>query len=68
MKIFGIYFEAEKTRRRTIARECYALTHEFVTGRLVDEFDSGGWVTAHKRPTLLELDKAMKAFAASKEE
>lgn len=67
MKIFGLYIETRKEREKTVAQACYGLTHEFVTSKLMDEFDRGGWTTAHKRPVLLDLDKEMKAFVATKE-
>ena len=72
MRILGLYIETSKTRTKNVelavARAAYNLTHEFVTGKLMDEFDHGGWTTAHKRPVLLDLDKEMKAFVATKEE
>jgi hypothetical protein len=54
-----------------VARECYNLTHEFVTSRLEFEFVTsrleaefmyGTWQTGIARRLLLDLDKEMKDF------
>lgn len=66
--LFGFWFIRPNDFKKVVAQQCYILTHEFVTSKLMDEFDQGGWTNAHKRPILLDLDREMKAFAKSKEE
>lgn len=59
MKIFKLYVSHHENFADDIARECYKLTHEFVTTRLYGEYQKG---TSQARAHLLDLDRDMKSF------
>lgn len=46
--------------RQLVARQCYGLTHEFVTNKLHDSFYAG--IGSPNYASLMELDRAMKQF------
>ena len=60
--MFDLFFRRRRWFRRLVARECYNLTHEFVTSKLMTEFNGGGWHTGQNRAILFELDKEMQEF------
>lgn len=62
MKGFYFFVTRRKWFRRLVAQECYHLTHEFVTSKLMTEFNEGGWHTGKNRAILFELDKEMQEF------
>lgn len=59
MKRFGYYVSRQENFADDIARECYKLTHEFVTTRLYGEYQNG---TPQARAHLMALDRDMKSF------
>lgn len=65
MKIFGLYIETRKEREKTVAVECYGLTHEFTTTMLMRNHKDGRF-TGYTDAAYLQLDREMKAFVATK--
>jgi len=59
MRVFKLYISPRENFSADIARECYGLTHEFVTTRLYGEYQHG---TPQARATLMALDADMKSF------
>jgi hypothetical protein len=60
--MFRSWLTTRKWFRYLVASECYNLTHEFVTSKLLTEFNEGGWHTGQNRAILFELDKELKDF------